>query len=86
VVLAWLPPFLLSCPAVKVVAKFDFADEERDGYTDICIKNLREGVAAKLADPAQQQQWAQQVGRGERGSAGCRGPRMHRQTEGFASS
>jgi hypothetical protein len=46
-----------------VVDWFDFGLEEgEDHFTTITIKDLRDGIATKLADPAERQAWAQQVG------------------------
>lgn len=40
---------------------FDFASDDGGHYTNILIQDLKEGVAATLADPQQRRQWGQQV-------------------------
>lgn len=41
---------------------FDFGLREgEDHFTSITIKDLRDGIATKLANPAERQAWAQQV-------------------------
>jgi hypothetical protein len=57
-------PVLAFSAAVKVEDWFDFAgdDGSNEHYTQIRILDLQKGMAAKLADPAQQLNWARQVG------------------------
>jgi hypothetical protein len=40
---------------------FDFASDDGGHYTNIHIQDLKQDVAAELANPQKRREWAQQV-------------------------